>query len=162
MPQISNSKDIYQNLVEESEEDWLLGLLAFAIIEEQRIEWMQHHSNNVGAEPTTEEISNWYRQQPDGVFLRAKGDAQNVLAAFCSEVTDEAVQAEREKMFESAVLDEVRSLRKFWPQFSINVLSGIVSAIVFAAILVVIALFLLNDISPTNILRDQVSQEESK
>ena len=162
MPQLSNSKDVYQCLVEESEEDWLLGLVAFAIVEEQRIEWMQHHSLTAGVEPTENEIENWYQQQPDGVLLRAKGDAQNALAAFCGEVIDEAVQAEREKLLESAVLNEIRLLGRFWPQLSTNVLSGVISAVLFSAILVIVAFFLFNDISPMNIVKNGVSQEESQ
>lgn len=160
MPQLSNSQDVYQSLVEDSEEDWLLGLLAFAIVEEQRIEWMHHHRRTTGIEPTADEIDNWYRQQPDGVLLRAKGDAHNALAAFCGEVTEEAVQAEREQALESAVLNEIRLLGRFWPQLSINVLSGVISALLFAAILVILALFLLNDISPVTIVTDSGSQEE--
>lgn len=160
MPPLSNSMDAYQCLVEESEEDWLLGLVAFAIVEEQRIEWMQHHSRTMGAAPTADEIENWYRQQPDGVLLRAKGDAHNALAAFCGEVIDEAVQAEREKSLESAVLNEIRLLGRFWPQLSINVLSGVISALLFAAILVIVALFLINDISPVTIVTNGGSHEE--
>ena len=162
MPQLSSSNDVYSCLVEESEEDWLLGLVAFAIVEEQRIEWMQHYSSTVGTEPTADEIDNWYRQQPDGVLLRARGDAHNALAAFCGEVIDEAVQAEREKSLESAVLNEIHLLGRFWPRLSINVLSGIISAVLFAAILVIVALFLANDISPVTIITNGVGQQEVK
>ena len=42
MEKYSGPDDIYQELVEESDANWLLGLLAFAVVEEQRIEWMKH------------------------------------------------------------------------------------------------------------------------
>lgn len=38
MTRYSGSQDIYSELVEKSELNWLLGLVAFAIVEEQRIE----------------------------------------------------------------------------------------------------------------------------
>ena len=38
MPQISRSDDIYRQLVDEAEENWLFELVAFAIVEEQHIE----------------------------------------------------------------------------------------------------------------------------
>ena len=158
MPQISNSEDVYQHHVEDSDDDWLLGLVAFAVVEEQRIEWMQHYENTNETSPTADDITKWYQQQPDGVLLRAKGTAENALAAFCDEAIDEAVQVEREKTLESAILSEIRLLRRFWPHFSANVLSGVISAILFAAILVIVALFLINDISPVTILKDGISQ----
>jgi len=37
MTKFSTSDDIYQELVEESDESWLYGLVVFAIAEEQRI-----------------------------------------------------------------------------------------------------------------------------
>ena len=66
------------------------------------------------------------------------------------------------KLLESAVLNEIRLLGRFWPQLSTNVLSGVISAVLFSAILVIVAFFLFNDISPMNIVKNGVSQEESQ
>ncbi len=79
MPQISSSEDVYRQLVEESDEDWLYGLVAFAVVEEQRIEWMKHFEEHNGRAPSTVDIQHWYEQQPEGVLLRAKGDSENAL-----------------------------------------------------------------------------------
>lgn len=38
MNDISGPQDVYKCLVEDAPEDWLLGLLAFAVLEEQRID----------------------------------------------------------------------------------------------------------------------------
>jgi hypothetical protein len=73
MAQLSNSNDVYGELVEESEESWFYGLLAFAIVEEQRIEWMKHFLEHNGGSPTAVDIQHWYEQQPPNVLLRAKG-----------------------------------------------------------------------------------------
>lgn len=42
MSKYSGPEEIYKKLVEESKEDWLYGLVVFAVIEEQQIEWMRH------------------------------------------------------------------------------------------------------------------------
>lgn len=78
----SGSVDVYRELVEDSQESWLLGLVAFAIVEEQRIEWMRHHQERTGGVPTAEHIQSWYEQQPSGTLLRAKGDAEKRAPGF--------------------------------------------------------------------------------
>lgn len=44
----SSSDDIYRELVEDSDESWLYGLVAYAVVEEQRIEWAKHPAANNG------------------------------------------------------------------------------------------------------------------
>ena len=79
MEKYSGPEDLYDDLVENSNEDWLLGLVAFAIIEEQRIEWMKHQTKHNGETPGHEDICNWYKQQPKGALLRAKDTAESRL-----------------------------------------------------------------------------------
>ncbi|MGB3212280.1 MAG: hypothetical protein WBB19_16380 [Desulforhopalus sp.] len=44
MEQYLGPEDIYKKLVEDQpeNEEWLLGLVAFAVVEEQKIEWIKH------------------------------------------------------------------------------------------------------------------------
>jgi len=151
MPQISSSNDVYRQLVEESDEDWLFGLLAFAVIEEQRIEWMKHFEVNNGGAPGSAEIQHWYEQQPNGVLLRAKGDAENSLQAYADEVLQEILETERREVAESVIVAEIRLGRRFWPQFGINVAAGFASAALFAAVLTIIAAIVFYDLSPVAI-----------
>jgi len=144
MTQVSNSEDVYRHLVEEATDDWLMGLVAFAIIEEQRIEWLQHCRDNNEvvpsdpSDPSDANVTRWYRQLPDGMLLRAKGDAQSVLSEFCDDVIDVAVREEREKILKSVVVEEIKLTRRFWPQFGIGVAAGLTSAILFTTILVIL------------------------
>ena len=73
--------------MEESSQSWLLGLVAFAVVEEQRIEWMRHHERTAGALPNADQIKHWYSQQPQSVLLRAKGTAENALQVYSEEVS---------------------------------------------------------------------------
>ena len=148
MAQLSSSADVYRELVEESEENWLLGLVAFAIVEEQRIEWMKHFYENNGGPATTADIQDWYEQQPPGVLLRAKGDAENTLQAYADDVLQEVLEAERRDVAEGVIVSEIRLTRRPWPQFGINVAAGLVSATLFAATLTIVAFIVLQDVSP--------------
>lgn len=163
MPKYSGSADIYRELVEDSKENWLYGLVAFAIVEEQRIEWMKHHEVQNGRMPDDAEIKKWYEQQPEGVLLRAKGTAENALQAFTSEVLEVADGDARKEIEESVIVGEIRKLGSFWPQFGVNLAGGFVSALLFAAFLIVMAYLVLNDTSPVEIgknLRPHVQEKK--
>lgn len=159
MEKFSGSEDIYDALVEKSEESWLLGLVAFAVIEEQCIEWVKHFNENNRRQPMPDEIKNWYEQQPKGVLLRAKDTAQARLENYSNEIVDVVVEEQRREIEESIIVGEIRDSKKFWPQFGVNVAGGFTGALIFAALLAIVAFFVINDTSPVEIgtvLRDKV------
>ncbi|MGI9411464.1 MAG: hypothetical protein ACR2OV_15405 [Hyphomicrobiaceae bacterium] len=136
MPIVSESEDTYRKLVDEDKDtSWLMGLLAFAIVEEQRIEWARHWADQHGEKPTPEQVADWYRQQPSGVLLRAKGDAENVLSRYAEDVLNDFTEAERQRILESTLVSEIRQNRKFWPQFGTSAVAGLFSALVFGIVL---------------------------
>lgn len=151
MSKYSGAEDIYRELVELSEESWLLGLVAFAVVEEQRIEWMKHYEENHGAAPSQIEIKGWYEQQPASVLLRAKGTAENALQAYSDEVIALVDAQQRKEIEEGIVIGEIRAINRFWPQFGVNLAGGFASALLFAALLTLVAFFVLNDHSPVEI-----------
>ncbi len=150
---LSGPQDIYKELVDQSNENWLFGLVAFAVIEEQRIEWMRHYEGMHGTLPTDQQIHEWYGQQPTGVLLRAKGTAESALKAYAQQVTEMMEDDYIRAIQESALIEEIRSHNRFWPQFSANVVAGLVSTIIFSFILIVIAMMVLHDPSPIGTLR---------
>ncbi|MFY9327483.1 MAG: hypothetical protein WAO76_05610 [Georgfuchsia sp.] len=153
-PRYFGAEDTYRELVEESDQSWLLGLVAFAVVEEQRIEWMRYHEQNNGALPDHDQVRKWYEQQPPGVLLRAKGTAENALQVYSEEVST-VLDAEYRKEIENGiVVGEIRTLNKFWPQFGVNLAGGFASAILFAAMLVLMAVFVFNDTSPVEIVKN--------
>lgn len=162
MAQVADSRGVYRELVEASEEDWLYGLAAFAIIEEQRIEWIDHFTQTEGRPPTPQETANWYQQLPPGALLRAKGDAETALAEFALEAADDVLNSARQEILESAVVEEVRLARRFWPQFGISVAGGMISAFVFAAVLAVLTFVVWTDPSASGIIRSQIENLKEK
>ncbi len=147
----SGPEDIYKELVDDSKENWLYRLVAFAIVEEQRIEWMKHFHVQHERPPSSEEIKGWYEQQPPSVLLRAKGTAESALQAYSADVLDIALEDQRREVEEGIIVAEIRELKSFWPQFGVNLAGGFVSALLFAALLTVVAFFVLNDASPSEI-----------
>jgi len=80
MSSMSGSEDAYSTLVERGEEGWIYGLVAFAIFEEQRIEWMRHIESRSGCLPDSEQIREWYEQQPISALIRAREAAKVMLS----------------------------------------------------------------------------------
>ncbi len=112
MPPYSGSEEIYRELVEESEESWLYGLTAFAIIEEQRIEWMRHFEQTHGELPGPDKVRDWYEQQPPSVLLRAKGTAEATLQAYSEEVNELLIEEQRREIEQGIVVDEIKERSK--------------------------------------------------
>jgi len=161
MAEYTGPADIYKKLVEDSNENWLYGLVAFAIVEEQRIEWMRHFEECNGNPPDDSEVRSWYKQQPSSVILRAKGTAENALQVYSAEVVDVALDEKRREIEEGIVVAEIRESMRLWPQFGVNFIGGLTSAVVFAALLILSAFFVLKDISPTQIgvqLRNNIEE----
>ncbi|MCH9051114.1 MAG: hypothetical protein IIA72_08520 [Proteobacteria bacterium] len=159
MPQISSSEDVYRQLVEEADEDWLYGLVAFAVVEEQRIEWTKHFVEHNDQAPSTVDIQHWYEQQPEGVMLRAKGTAENALQLYADEVLQEILETERREVSEGVIVSEIQLARRFWPQFGINVAAGLASAVLFAAVLILVAIIVLTEVSPVNIWKGVIGHQ---
>jgi hypothetical protein len=151
MGKYSGPEDIYKELVENSPDDKepLLGLVAFAVVEEQKIEWMKHQQETNEQPPSTEDIENWYKQQPPGVLDRAKETAETKLREYGSNEVDRYREQYQEEFEEGLVAGEIRSIKK--SQFGVSLAGGFVSALIFAALLALVAFFVFNDSSPVDI-----------
>lgn len=153
MATYTGAQDIYRELVDDSKESWLLGLVAFAVFEEQRIEWMRHYERSHGALPNADQVQSWYEQQPPGAVLRAKGTAENALLAYSGEVSAELDSEYRKEIENGIVVGEIRELKRFWPQFGANVAAGVLSTLLFSAFLTVVAFLVFNDTSPVDMVK---------
>ena len=148
------SEDVYEELVEESDQSWLLGLVAFAVVEEQRIEWMRHHERGNGKLPDLSLVRSWYEQLPPSALLRARGTAENALRVYIEEVSATLDAEYRKEVEQDIIVGEIRASNRFWPQFGVNFAGGFASAFIFAALLVLMALFVFNDTSPVQIVKN--------
>lgn len=153
MIEYSGPVDIYKELVEDvpDNEEWLLGLVAFAVVEEQKIEWMKHYSDNGENSPSEKQIIAWYKQQPSGVLLRAKDTAEARLTSYAEAAISVYMNDVEQETREGIIVQEIRQTRNFWPQFGVNLAGGFAAALLFAALLTLIAFVVLNDTSPVEI-----------
>ncbi len=160
MGKYSGPEDVYRELVDESEEHWLYCLIAFAIVEEQKIEWIKHYEEQYNTPPSPDQIREWYEQQPTGVLLRAKGTAENALRVYSDEVVEAIGDAWRKQVEEETIVGEIRQNSRFWPQFCINLVGGFAGTVLFASLLALIAFFVINDTSPVAIVTDLKANKE--
>jgi len=127
------------------------GLVAFAVVEEQKIEWIRHQEENNGGSPTADEIKTWYQQLPAGVLLRAKDTAEARLRNYGENAISTYMDDYEKEFRDGLLITEISELKRFWPQFGVNLAGGFISAILFAALLTIVAFFVLNDTSPVEI-----------
>jgi len=156
MKPLSNSNDVYNQLVEISDADWVSGLLAFSIVEEQRIDWMEHQKEATGSLPSDEDIRKWYSQQPEGVLIKAKEEAENALDDLFEEVFNTALQQERDNIRNSHVIAEINRLGSFRTLFWRNIVITVISFFVFTGLSILIILGLsqlFSDVSIIDVIR---------
>lgn len=160
MNKYSGPEDIYSELVENQPEDeeWLLGLVAFAVVEEQRIEWVKYQLKNNGRIPSQEEIDNWYMQLPPGVLLRARDTAEARLTDYGKNAIDDFMSDFQRETEEGIIIGEIREIKKFWPQFGVNLAGGFVSALLFALLLTLFAFFVFYNTSPVELGAEMAEQ----
>ena len=88
------------------------------------------------------------------MLRRATGEAENALQLFADDVLQEVLEVERRRVAEGVIVNEIRLARRFWPQFGISAAGGFVSALVFAAVLAILAFVVWQDPSPVQLGRD--------
>ncbi len=154
MEKYSGPEDIYEELVENSPDDQepLLGLVAFAVVEEYKIEWMKHKQKNTGQLPSTEDIENWYKELPPRVLLRAQETVEAKLRTFSEKEIEIYREQWQEQIEKDIVVGEIRSIKwKFWPQFGVSIAGGFAGTLIFAAFLAIVAFFVFNNFSAVDI-----------
>ena len=92
-------------------------------------------------------------------MLRAKGTAENALQLYADEVLQEILETERREVSEVVIVREIQLARRFWPQFGINVAAGLASAVLFAAVLILVAIIVLTEVSPVNFWKGVIGHQ---
>lgn len=161
MEKYSGQDDIYRALVDDKEESWLLGMVAFAVFEEQKVEWIRHRLRVTGARPTAEEARGWYEAQPPAAVIRAQAEAETALGLYGSKAVASLDEAHRREVAEGVVVAEVRRLRRWAPQLGMNVLGGFIGSMVYTAVLVALTVFVLNEPSVNDVARKLKLQVEN-
>lgn len=151
---LRSAEDVYETLVETSDDAWIFGLVAFAILEEERIEWLNHYSKRFGTLPSRKEAMAWYEQlPPETTLVRIKAKAEQSLQAYSDRVLEQVREEERAEVRESVLVSEIRMGRRLLPQFATGVIASVFGSIIFAALLIGAAYLVFSDTSPVEIGR---------
>ena len=59
------------------------------------------------------------------MLLRAKGTAENALKTYSDAVLAEVYEQQQKEVREGVIVAEIRELKKFWPQFGVNLAGGL-------------------------------------
>jgi hypothetical protein len=151
MPKYAGPEDIYRETVEQPQQGWLVGLLAFAVVEERRIEWVRHRRRTVDAAPTSEEVQAWYEAQPHGAVVRAVAHAESALRGYGKQVAEDFDEAHRLQVAEGVVVAEIRRLGRWAPVLGMNVLGGLIGSTLFTALLILLGTLVLNEPSASEL-----------
>lgn len=151
MARCTGSLDVYEQLAEDRSRNWIRALLTFAAIEEQKFEWMKHHAEHEGRDATDDEVRAWYGALPASAVPRARSAAVAAMDSYAELIEASFCDFVREEVEASALIGEIRQVRRFWPQFVISVAAGLASSILFAALLFTTAFLVLNDRSPVEL-----------
>ena len=117
LDEIKSSLDVHKMLVTDAEHSWTLGLMAYAIVEDQKHEWISHITMLNDREPTHTEIEEWFRQRTPESFHRALADAENTLQLVADDALKEIIEIERREVLEQAVIQSIESHSGGWRQF---------------------------------------------
>jgi hypothetical protein len=162
MDRYCGADDVYRVLIQGSGEDWLSALLAFALVEEQRMDWMRHSIDNTGVVPTAIDIRAWYQSQPTSTLLKAKAEAEAALKTYGAQSVDAFDDTYRKEVAQGIIVAEIQKLGRWLPQFGMNVAGGLVSSLVFSVILVTLALFVMKGPSTNDIAMKLRQQMEAQ
>ncbi len=165
LDEIKSSQDVHKMLVTGAEHSWTLGLMAYAIVEDQKHEWISHVSTLKHREPTHPEIEEWFLQRTPESFHRAIADAENTLQLVADDALKEIIEIERREVLEQAVIQSIERHSGGWRQFGIGVAAGLVSALLFAVLIIIVAVIVLDNRSLVDLAKiastEQINEEDS-
>jgi hypothetical protein len=81
-------------------------------------------------------------------LLRARGSAENALRTYSEEVLADVYKQQERAVREGVIVAEIRELKRFWPQFGVNLAGGFASSLLFATVLTALAFIVFGDASP--------------
>jgi len=157
----SGPEDVYCAAVDAAGSVWVKSLLAFALVEQQRLEWAHHRLATTGQRAGPLDLVRWYEEQPPSVITRALDGAQAALDDYSTHSMDVFDDAYRRQVADDVVVGEIRKLSRLAPQVGISVLGGLIGSVTFTAFLIVFSWFVLNEPSP-NVISKSLRQHQEQ
>ncbi len=124
---------IYEKLV--MAEDDLVGLIAYGIYKKHKIEFITSIKETEHRDPTEDECRSFFATSTTPFQLDAyRSQAETMLSEMVGSIADEEFDRYEREMLKGYKKDIASCLPSNWTSFGISILSGIVSAFLFAVI----------------------------
>jgi len=112
-----------------------VALFTYALVEQDRIDWVAHFQSQHDAEPTAAQIAEWFLDKPESYFVAKEKRAEEWYAGFARTYLRDEIEATKDE----AVRGTVGKLGKFWPNFW----RGLAVVIIGNAIVILVITFML-------------------
>lgn len=114
-----------------TDENGLVGLIAYAIYKKHKIEFISRLKKEKGREPTNEEIDAFCKASTtDSQLEKYMSDAQAILSDVVLNTTQEEIKANEKRMLE----DYQANIKKCLPPWWQNVLCSVIASFIFSAL----------------------------
>ena len=120
-----------------------IALFTYALIEKDRIDWVEHYTEQQKKSPIWEEICAWYGEKPRSYVVEKERLAESWYVGFARTYLRDEIEDGKKTAIKGAIGD----LGKFWPNFWVGNLVGFTSNFVFAVVVVAFVAVIATDFS---------------
>lgn len=121
-----------------------IGLFTFALVEQDRIEWIEHFaSQHAGGKPSAAQITQWFEDKPESYFLEKEKQAEQWYAGFARVYLSDEIEEGKAQ----AIRRALQNMDRFWPMFWKHNLFGLTSNLIFTGLVLLFALAIYTDFS---------------
>jgi hypothetical protein len=144
---VESGDEAFKVLVEGDERHDVYGYVAYAIMEELRVQQLRHIEGKEDETGSLRERDGWYRAQPLVMLERVQDTAEGVVDDFASGALEDTLEEHTTRISESVVVTEIARRTRKWPAFWISVAGGFVGTLLFAILLAAVGFIWTNDYS---------------
>lgn len=124
-----------------------IALFAYSLVEKERFEWKRHYRERHNADPSVQQIQEWFEDQPIEYFDRKEEEAYIWYSAFARSLLADEIEAACRQAVDKSMRDELRNLGHFWTDFVRGNLCGVTSNFIFALVLLGFVWIITSDFS---------------
>jgi hypothetical protein len=144
----TSSEDVFRYLkakyaVDDEGDINAIALFAYALVEQDRIDWRDHMVAQYKVPPTDQQTVDWFRAKPRSYFDDRERDASDWYRQFARGL----LRDEIEMLKAEAVEQACGRLGRFWPNFWVGNLVGLTSNVAFTVLVIIFVIAITNDFS---------------
>lgn len=143
----SSDQEVFEKLTGDAETPDELASITYALFAHERREWIRHHEQHRGVQPTASDIQSWIGNLTDSQFAQMRTQAAGFFDAAARSYLADEIEARERMALQDAIVREVKTAGAFWRQFAIALLTSILAPIIIGG--VIAAALVYNDRFPS-------------